>query len=676
MRHTFCLTSAFFLFATLLATSNSASAHPSDVNTRYGRTELPGTIAHECNDCHVDPVNGGDCNASSAADPWSPCLNVFGIEYRTRGWSSSLGDGDSDGDGISNLAELDGGGSAGFPVEAEANCDMLVCAGGAGSPVTCAGNVLCRATRITGPATAGSSPAPENANAYHYRFAFSCAPGTVSPPSNSDVDWGDNCTDVNECDANHCGTGTCSERPLAGWSAPGFDCSCPAGFAFDGTGCVLVDACLAGVDDCVAAAACLNTPGSSSVFACDCADGYEGNGRASGTGCNDIDECAADPCGPNDDGAGPRGNGCFERPVGSWSSPGYACSCAAGYASNGTRCAVATECTAGLDNCVAIASCVDPTNAIGDFVCSCPAGYLGDGSASGSGCTDVNECGRGIDNCDENAACINTPGSFACTCNGPEWAGDGVTCTDYDECGDFIFSGTCDDNATCNNLSPGFSCACDEGFTGDGAMCTDIDECALGMGGCREDEECVNNVGADNDCVCPPGFVRADAADPASACETFCGDGIVVTSEECDAGAANSDAEADACRTTCRLPFCGDGVTDSGEMCDPGGGEQDVSICTTLCPADMDAGVPDAGGLDAGMDAGGDAGMDAGGVDAGMDTGGMDAGGMDAGGDSGASLVGPSGGACSTTPGSGDSSPFVLFTLLGALAFVRRRTAP
>ena len=52
-----------------------------------------------------------------------------------------------------------------------------------------------------------------------------------------------------------------------------------------------------------------------------------------------------------------------------------------------------------------------------------------------------------------------------------------------------------------------------------------------------------------------------------------CGDGVLdPASEQCDAGAGNSDTQADACRTACILARCGDGVLDSGEACDDGNG--------------------------------------------------------------------------------------------------------
>jgi cysteine-rich repeat protein len=51
-----------------------------------------------------------------------------------------------------------------------------------------------------------------------------------------------------------------------------------------------------------------------------------------------------------------------------------------------------------------------------------------------------------------------------------------------------------------------------------------------------------------------------------------CGNGIVEPDEQCDDGTANSDSQADACRTSCREPVCGDMVTDGKEQCDDGNG--------------------------------------------------------------------------------------------------------
>jgi len=83
---------------------------------------------------------------------------------------------------------------------------------------------------------------------------------------------------------------------------------------------------------------------------------------------------------------------------------------------------------------------------------------------------DVDECIKKLDNCDGNAQCTNTDGGFTCECNAG-FSGDGVTCTDINECEG---GNNCDVNAECSNTNGGFTCACKEGFSGDGATCTEV----------------------------------------------------------------------------------------------------------------------------------------------------------------------------------------------------------
>src|SRR4051794_22075782 len=64
-------------------------------------------------------------------------------------------------------------------------------------------------------------------------------------------------------------------------------CECADGFAGDGTaagtGCVDLDECTAGTDDCVDnGGTCTNTPGD---WTCGCQPGFQGDGTSGGTGC-------------------------------------------------------------------------------------------------------------------------------------------------------------------------------------------------------------------------------------------------------------------------------------------------------------------------------------------------------------------------------------------------------
>ncbi len=71
---------------------------------------------------------------------------------------------------------------------------------------------------------------------------------------------------------------------------------------------------------------------------------------------------------------------------------------------------------------------------------------------------------------------------------------------------------------------------------------------------------------------------------------SICGDGVMTGAETCDAGDANSDEEADACRSNCRIAHCGDSVVDSGEACDDGN-----TVDGDGCSADCADGGDDGG---------------------------------------------------------------------------------
>lgn len=94
-------------------------------------------------------------------------------------------------------------------------------------------------------------------------------------------------------------------------------------------------------------------------------------------------------------------------------------------------------------------------------------------------------------------------------------------------------------------------------------------------------EECGDGtVNATGETCDPPGSTLNNGATCRSDC-TYCGDGNVETSEQCDDG--NTD-NTDACRNDCTLPKCGDGIEDPGEECDDGN-DVDGDGCTN-CTVD------------------------------------------------------------------------------------------
>ena len=70
--------------------------------------------------------------------------------------------------------------------------------------------------------------------------------------------------------------------------------------------------------------------------------------------------------------------------------------------------------------------------------------------------------------CDPKAACDVSGGMAVCTCPAG-YTGDGKTCTDANEC--TATPAVCDPNATCTNQPGAYTCACKVGFTGDGKTC-------------------------------------------------------------------------------------------------------------------------------------------------------------------------------------------------------------
>ena len=233
-------------------------------------------------------------------------------------------------------------------------------------------------------------------------------------------------------------------------------------------------------------------------YSCACLDGLEGEGE----NCLDIDECLVD--GDNTCHAQATCNNFFGR---SKYELGYTCTCPDYLVGDGHACANIDECSNDLNNCGDNTNCEDNDNEVSqqtDFTCSCMDGYERDTSVTDMfACKNIDECATDADNCaEEGSECTDTDGSWECACIAG-YHGDGVTCTDHDECIGENNGHFCGANTSCNNLPGNLKCNCGEGFTDlenivvEGAavqVCSDIINCVDGGNACDAANAVCNEV--------------------------------------------------------------------------------------------------------------------------------------------------------------------------------------
>ncbi|XP_070549873.1 hyalin-like [Ptychodera flava] len=207
---------------------------------------------------------------------------------------------------------------------------------------------------------------------------------------------GTNCeSETDECNPDQCVYGNCTDLLNR------FECSCEDGY--EGTLCDQdTDECAS--QPCKNGGTCTDLIAS---YSCQCDRGWTGQNCA-----DDVDECAdiaLNDCHHN----------CTNTDRDS-EDRGYICSCLDGYvlAGDSLSCEDIDECAS--EPCQNNATCV---NDVDEYRCLCEDGWQGVNCDS-----DIDECASDDDNdCDDNASCSNNIGGYTCSCN-TGYRGDGFTC--------------------------------------------------------------------------------------------------------------------------------------------------------------------------------------------------------------------------------------------------------
>ncbi|XP_076799587.1 uncharacterized protein LOC143444282 [Clavelina lepadiformis] len=252
--------------------------------------------------------------------------------------------------------------------------------------------------------------------------------------------WSDNppvCLDINECDIQN----PCSHNGICTNINGTFECFCKSGFQGDGETCEEIS--------------CTAPP---SVFNGNFLDDVQQSYRIGSTVMYE----------------------CIDGFTFSSAAQSVTCGTDGEWSSSIPECVDIDECDNRLSICAEEAIC---TNSDGDFICTCKAGYSGDGfSCTEIRCPQLTEPNHGTLRTFENIVSsvvlydcssgftVSYPQGTECLPNG-QWSITDLICEDIDECTNPPNENSCDSHAQCTNSIVSFQCNCNIGYVGDGVFC-------------------------------------------------------------------------------------------------------------------------------------------------------------------------------------------------------------
>ncbi|KAI6227549.1 putative cubilin [Aphelenchoides fujianensis] len=156
-----------------------------------------------------------------------------------------------------------------------------------------------------------------------------------------------------------------------------------------------------------------------------------------------------------------------------------------------------------------------PSVQFASYDCICEWGFRQTNNPLNPTCVDIDECADAP--CFPGSSCLNLPGSFQCGFCPSGYIGNGVQCTDIDECAHSSTNECSEDPLVeCINTKGGYRCGqCPAGYTGDGRMCTKIPFC--------DPDPCVSNAKClehEKACVCPK-YYRGDGLKEGNGCDHY-----------------------------------------------------------------------------------------------------------------------------------------------------------